>query len=251
VHGLEVGLGISQDISQDLPPLLPVAEECARGTHRCSGRNQARATAPPNAKTVAIDTPLGPCVCPLRFAHAGHGPDAQGSLDRPASETREPPAPRWIPGPRCRFRTAAASPPRPGCLGERRKAAQLPTDIDPRRMRPPYRQLRTGSPRSLGLLAPVMPMGSRFARYSDACLVGALCCGGMPERPGCFRPAVCYTRGSSQAHPDDAFVNGCHNPEPRSPTGSCRTISLSVFSLPPRLPVVQLSSPRALDLLLP
>ena len=52
----------------------------------------------------------------------------------------------------------------------------LATDIDPRRMRPPYRQLRPGSRLSLGLLGPAMPLGSRFARYFDACLVGALFC---------------------------------------------------------------------------
>jgi hypothetical protein len=103
-----------------------------------------------------------------------------------------------------------------------------------RTARPPLLATWPCCRRSLGLLAPAMPPASRFARYSYACLVGPLCCGGMCRRPGCFRPAVCYTRGSSQAHKDNASVNGCHNPEPRSATGSCRTISLSVFSLPPK-----------------
>jgi len=127
----------------------------------------------------------------------------------------------------------------PDAVGERRKAAdrlgipiRLPTTpyrFDPRRMRPPYRQLgpkpqtrpnhadglfwlamnrkeeqlvlaaaetktiltkvnatqftqkpkisgSQGSRLSLGLLGPAMPLGSRFARYFDACLVGALFC---------------------------------------------------------------------------
>jgi hypothetical protein len=47
VHGLEVR-------AWHLPPLLPVAEERAHGTHRRFLPERGRATAPPNAKTAAV-----------------------------------------------------------------------------------------------------------------------------------------------------------------------------------------------------
>jgi hypothetical protein len=158
VHGLDVVASISPHCSR-------WRRSVRTARIACSGRRQARRAPAPLCKNCRH-----PCVGPVRFAHAEHGPDTRGSLDRPASETREPTAARWIPGygvdparlPSVSQGTAAVGEvneekPRTGWASRYGYPHLLATDVDPRRMRPPYRQLRPGSRRSLGLLAPAMP----------------------------------------------------------------------------------------------
>jgi hypothetical protein len=205
VHGWRCGLGIS-------PTAPGGGGACARHHTACSGRNEARTTAPPNAKSVLIETPQVRAFARYVLLMPGmdqtHGEASIGQHLKHGN----PQHPGGFQG---HGVDSARLPPvrqGPDAVGERRKAAdrlgipiRLPTTPYRYRSPPPAAAVPatwSGSRRALGLLGPAMPRGSRFARYSDACLVGALL--RMPRRPGCFRPAVCYTRGSSQAHPDDA-----------------------------------------------